>query len=815
MPNIESRGEIDELWSLFAQEGREVLDQAEQALLHLETAPTDTEAIRGLFRAMHTFKGNARVMGLTTIETLAHHAEDLVGLARDHGAPLIPAVITVLLNTVDKFRAMLTHAVAHRRDEKLESIADLVARIRRAAPPGQDIESTAPPAAGEPAPAQLVDPATDPAFVRIFLEMAQEELGRLHISLESLSTGEAAAAAGILDAVDALHHAASQMGYDRLMAALDAMGEAVGGLTGETRLNRLFALELEAFEELTVIQESAPELAAAAPADFPDIAWMFRHWHADRVFANLAQLVDQVDQLERAAATGSIKTYGDGAAIGGIVTLLQNIYHSCRFYKIEPGAQLSRTLEDLYARTVQGEKLYTAALPELTRAFVTRLGAAIDAIKTGQKPALSPLTELITQARALLFHPLSEHAPEIDPQILERLHLPPEFDDVFIPANLVDLNRAMAAGQNFFTILADLNRDEHMAAAFYQWTQAETVQLITSATVYQNDLTLYNFLLTTPLPEPAIRQALAQIDPAGQLFSLKAAYIAPAAPAPTQEPPAAEAPTATSRRSPVDTVSAAALAGLMESVGQLSAAFAGLENSSQKLADSEFIETLAKFLDSSGEQNSGIEQQFNRWQHELSALVQAQSEMGAIIDDLRENAHSLTVKPAAAILAPLTKEVAAISRKLGQNISLQLTGADIELDQTALKILAGPVQKLVRFAAGQGPVEPGAPLLVTVTVSIQADSVQVVIQDNGPGLDNAALNRRVRQLGGSTEENLPVTRLAEWLLKPEFGPIGREPINLAKINAVLQTHQGMLQVREAAGGGIRFLLELPLDTLTG
>ncbi len=59
--------ELEEIWALFAQEGRENLNLVEECLLGLEKDPTDTQQIAALFRAMHSFKGGARMMGFTVL----------------------------------------------------------------------------------------------------------------------------------------------------------------------------------------------------------------------------------------------------------------------------------------------------------------------------------------------------------------------------------------------------------------------------------------------------------------------------------------------------------------------------------------------------------------------------------------------------------------------------------------------------------------------------------------------------------------------------------------------------------------------------
>ncbi len=109
-------GELEEIWALYADDGGQALDAAEQSLLCLKEAPSSAAHIAALFRAIHTFKGNARVLGLKTIEKCAHSAEDLIGLVRDENVPLDPDLLSLLLEVSDTLRAMMNQSLARRAD---------------------------------------------------------------------------------------------------------------------------------------------------------------------------------------------------------------------------------------------------------------------------------------------------------------------------------------------------------------------------------------------------------------------------------------------------------------------------------------------------------------------------------------------------------------------------------------------------------------------------------------------------------------------------------------------------------------------------
>jgi Chemotaxis protein histidine kinase and related kinases len=60
----------------FIEEAKEHLDTIEHGLLNLKSMLTDPEAVNEVFRAAHSIKGGAAMLGYTGIQSLAHNFED-------------------------------------------------------------------------------------------------------------------------------------------------------------------------------------------------------------------------------------------------------------------------------------------------------------------------------------------------------------------------------------------------------------------------------------------------------------------------------------------------------------------------------------------------------------------------------------------------------------------------------------------------------------------------------------------------------------------------------------------------------------------
>ncbi len=92
-----------ELVKLFCAESQDLLRDIEQGVLVLEANREDPDTLATVFRAFHTFKGNAAVMKLAELHLLAHEVESLLDAARRGGRSLDRDAIDVILAAADCF----------------------------------------------------------------------------------------------------------------------------------------------------------------------------------------------------------------------------------------------------------------------------------------------------------------------------------------------------------------------------------------------------------------------------------------------------------------------------------------------------------------------------------------------------------------------------------------------------------------------------------------------------------------------------------------------------------------------------------------
>ena len=100
---------MDELISEFLTETNESLAVLDNELVKLEQNPNNKEILGTIFRVMHTIKGTCGFLGLPRLESVAHASENVLGKIRDGAMVADPAIISLVLESIDKIKLLISH----------------------------------------------------------------------------------------------------------------------------------------------------------------------------------------------------------------------------------------------------------------------------------------------------------------------------------------------------------------------------------------------------------------------------------------------------------------------------------------------------------------------------------------------------------------------------------------------------------------------------------------------------------------------------------------------------------------------------------
>jgi two-component system, chemotaxis family, sensor kinase CheA len=196
--------ELSQYAELFLSESREHVSSINHLLLTLEGDPRSSEAVEGVFRAVHTVKGMSATMGYRAVADLAHEMENVLDRVRHGRVAAGPELIDALFAGADALEQAIELAVEEGDDEA--DVREVVERLRALAgePAGEER-----PAGGELDPVPLVpdgagawrvrvtvDPGSALPAVRAFMALrAARELGEV----TGVEPAESALQAGTFD----------------------------------------------------------------------------------------------------------------------------------------------------------------------------------------------------------------------------------------------------------------------------------------------------------------------------------------------------------------------------------------------------------------------------------------------------------------------------------------------------------------------------------------------------------------------------------------------------------------------------------------
>ncbi|MGF1934696.1 MAG: Hpt domain-containing protein, partial [Nostoc sp. ChiQUE02] len=93
----------------FIEEARDHLNTIEQGLLNLEGTLNDPEMISEVFRAAHSIKGGAAMLGLTSIQHTSHRLEDCFKILKDNPVQIDQKLESLFLGVSDTLKSLLEH----------------------------------------------------------------------------------------------------------------------------------------------------------------------------------------------------------------------------------------------------------------------------------------------------------------------------------------------------------------------------------------------------------------------------------------------------------------------------------------------------------------------------------------------------------------------------------------------------------------------------------------------------------------------------------------------------------------------------------
>ena len=206
-------------------------------------------------------------------------------------------------------------------------------------------------------------------------------------------------------------------------------------------------------------------------------------------------------------------------------------------------------------------------------------------------------------------------------------------------------------------------------------------------------------------------------------------------------------------------------------------------------------------------------------------LEEASSLLNRLVVDIRENALQVRMAPIDDVFKRFYRVVRELSRELGKDVELKISGGDTELDKTILEKITDPLMHLVRNVMDHGVETPeervskGKPVRGTLEFRAYHDTGAIVIEvkDDGRGLDRERILERAVKAGlAQATQSLSDERVFNFIFEPGFSTarevsdISGRGVGMDVVKRNIESLRGNVRLASVAGEGTRVIIRLPL-----
>ena len=208
-----------------------------------------------------------------------------------------------------------------------------------------------------------------------------------------------------------------------------------------------------------------------------------------------------------------------------------------------------------------------------------------------------------------------------------------------------------------------------------------------------------------------------------------------------------------------------------------------------------------------------------------TTLVEATSVLTRLVESIRDSALALRMVQIGETFNRFHRVARDVSKELGKDIELVITGAETELDKSVVEKIGDPLMHLVRNAMDHG-IEPatvraaaGKPIKGRVELNAYHDSGSIVIEvvDDGGGLNKDRIEAKAREKGLlQPGENLSDQEVVNLIFEPGFSTVEKvtnlsgRGVGMDVVRKNITALRGSVDVKTELGAGSRFTIRLPL-----